>query len=327
MQDNEKRLWIDGHTHLDFHRDGGGESSFTLTDLLTVLDNSGEDLRLLCSLGGAEMHRAGTDSEAIHQANQALYEFLRPAEGRLFGCCFIHPEAAAQAHRDLDTYIGERGFVQVAEVEGILGFDLDSPEMISIVRHAAELGAPLEMHCSTANLETGEHMRQALNVARQVPEAKIIIGHAVGGRNTYQYILAAETYLAQGGDNLYLEIRDFTVRDYLRAANEQIGADRLVVGTDWIAQGDPPLKPYGTLFGLLFPERIDWEKMGPFGVSRWGNKVWLTEQVVLARDETPYPCNVPSLVGFLRESGVSEDDIVKIGSTNAIKLFGLEGRL
>ena len=322
-----KRLWIDGHTHISLHNPDGSPSDIALDDLLEVLDRSGADLRLFCGIGLSEMQRIAKEPEAVHWANEALYKFIQPAQGRLFGSCFIHPGAMQQSHRDLDLFIGECGFVQVGEVEGILGFDLDSPEMLELARHAAELGAPLQMHCSTSHVPTGEHMKQALRVAREVPEAKIIIAHAIGGRNTYQHILAAETYLAQGGDNIYLEIRDFNVREYLRAAYERLGPDRLLVGTDWIAHGSPPFPPYGTLFGLLYPEKGNWRNLVHCGVSRWGTKIWITEQVVLALDENPYPCTVESLVGFLRESGVSEEDIEKIGSGNAMKLFGLEGRL
>ena len=39
-------------------------------------------------------------------------------------------------------------------------------------------------------------------------------------------------------------------------------------------------------------------------------------QLVLALDETPYPCAVSSLVGFLREAGVTEQDIDKIGGVD-----------
>jgi predicted TIM-barrel fold metal-dependent hydrolase len=325
MENENERLWIDGHTHVTLHDPAGGVLGVSHDDVLEVLDRSGADLRLFCSAGEPEMRRIAEQPEALHWVNEALFRFIEPAPGRLFASCFIHPGAVKQSHKDLDTFIGERGFVQVGEIEGILGFDLDSLEMLDLARHAAELGAPLQMHCSTNALSSGEHIRQALHVAREVPEAKVIIAHAIGGRNTYQYILAAETYLANGGDNVYLEIRDFHVRGYLRSAYEHLGPDRLLVGMDWIADGAPPFLPYGTAFGFFShptPSELD-----HWGVSKWGTELWLSPQLVIDLSENLYPCSVASLVGFLREAGIGEEDIDKIGSGNAIELFGLGERL
>ena len=327
MFDQPKRLWIDGHTHLNLHHEDATPCAFSTADVVEVLDRCDADLRLFCEVGIAEMHCVAEDLDALHWANETLYQSIQPAEGRLFGCCFIHPDALAQSHKDLDYYVGERGFVQVGEVEGILGFAMDSPAMIELARHATQLGVPLQMHCSTNAMPTGEHTRQALSLARQVPEAKIIIAHAIGGRNTYQHILAAETYLADAGDNVYLEIFDFHVREYVRAAHGRLGADRLLVGTDWMTYGNPPFATYGAVWQMLYPERNDWSHLQGFGLSRWGNKVWLDSQYVLALDENPFPVRVDSLVGFLHESGLNDDEIAKVGSGNAIRLFGLEDRL
>ena len=48
--------------------------------------------------------------------------------------------------------------------------------------------------------------------------------------------------------------------------------------------------------------------------------------MVLDLDEAPYPVAVASFVGFLREAGVTEPDIEKIGSGTAIRLFRLRER-
>lgn len=335
MNGNEKRLWIDAHTHVDLRRPDGTLCDFKVEDILETLDASGEDLRLICSIGANGIRLAKADPEALHQANEELYQFLRPAEGRLFGSCFVRPDALAQAHADLDLYVGKRGFVQVAEVVGEYGNDLvngiygrmDTPEMVEITRHAAELGAPLQYHCSTNLVPNGEHVRQTLNVARQVPEAKIVIAHAIGGRNSYLHVIAAETYLAGGGDNVYLEVYDVHVREFVRDAYQHVGADRLIVGTDWATRPEPPFAQYGIVRQMMFKDRNDWSHLRGFGLSRWDNHIWLDQQYVLALDENPYPCNIGSLFGFLSEAGLSDEDAAMLASGTAIKLFNLEGRL
>jgi len=188
--------------------------------------------------------------------------------------------------------------VQVGEVLGHqMGFRMDGPEMLEIARRAAELKVPLQLHCSTDAIPTGQHIRETINVAWAVPEAKVIAAHAIGGRNSYQHILAAELHASFGGENLWLEIRDFSHREYLRAAVARLGSDRLIAGTDWIARGAPPFAPYGSLFGA--PEV----------------------------EPAPYPCCVASLVGFLREAGCSDGEIDRIASGNAVGLSGLHGIL
>jgi len=235
----------------------------------------------------------------------------------------IDPRAVKQSHEDMDLYVGERGFVQVGEVEGLPhGFSLDCPEMVELARHAAKLGAPVQLHCSTADSPTGEHMRQALHLAAAVPDANFIIAHAIGGRNSYQYILATENYLARGLDNIYLEIVQFHVRAYLRSAYEHLGPDRLLVGTDWATYHNPPYLPYGA-HPTLVSHPDFWRDAGVKGFSQWGPEFWFSSMFVLDLRENPYPCRVESFVGFLREAGVSEEDIDKIGSGNAIRLFRL----
>ncbi len=325
MPDAQKRLWIDSHTHLFGHLLDGGPLAYTIDDILKVLDGSDADLRWIVNDNGtADVLRFAREPNLLHTMNENLYQrFVRPLKGRLFGSVQIDPRALKQSHEDLDLYIGERNYVMVGEVEGIPhGFDMDCPGMLELVRHAARLRTPVQLHCSTNDSPTGEHMRQALHVARAVPEAQIIIAHAIGGRNTYQLVLAAETHLASGADNLYLEINGFNIRSFLRTAYEHLGPDRLIVGTDWATYHAPPFDPYAT--HIMLQSHPGWWKDATIhGKSQWDSMVWLSAGTVIDLSETPYPVAVSSFVGFLRESGVTEADIEKIGSGTAMRLFRL----
>ncbi|MGI6208524.1 MAG: amidohydrolase family protein [Anaerolineae bacterium] len=326
MPNEGKRLWIDGHVHMlrrPVHGDGTLE--YTLDDVLAVLDGCDADLRFIVNdNNGADVVRFATEPDFLHVMNERIYrQFVEPSGGRLFGSVQIDPRALKQSHADLDLYLEERNFVQVGEVEGMpFGFDLDCPEMVELARHAAALKAPVELHCSTADSPTGEHLRQALNLAAQVPECNFIIAHAIGGRNTYQYVSAIEQYLARGLDNVYLEIIQFHLRAHLRAAYEHLGPDRLVVGTDWATYHNPPWPPYGTHTTLLAHPEF-WRNPGLKGFSQWNSEFWFSSMFMLDLRENPYPARVESLVGFMREAGFSEEDIEKVGSGNAIRLFRL----
>lgn len=163
MQKQGRRLWIDGHTHMLRRTVHSSEVlDYTLDDILTVLDGSDADLRFVVSDNNpADVARFVEEPDYLHAMNERLYsQFVQPAQGRFFGSVQIDPRATKQSHADLDLYLSERNFVQVGEVEGLpFGFDLDSSEMIELARHAAKLGAPVQLHCSTADSPTGEHLR------------------------------------------------------------------------------------------------------------------------------------------------------------------------
>ncbi|NPV06768.1 MAG: amidohydrolase [Anaerolineae bacterium] len=326
MTNEGKRLWIDGHTHLLRRTVRGAEDlRYTLDDVLTVLEGCDADLRFIVSDNNpADVDRIVEEPEFLHAMNERVYrDFVQPSGGRLFGSVQIDPRAVKQSHKDLDLYLGERNFVQVGEVEGMpFGFPLDSLQMVELARHAGQLGAPVQLHCSTADSPTGEHLRQALHLAAEVPECNFIIAHAIGGRNSYHYISAIEQYLARGLDNVYLEIIQFHLRAHLRSAYEHLGPERLVVGTDWATYHGPPWPPYGTHTTLLSHPDF-WRQVSLKGFSQWNSEFWFSSMFMLDLRENPYPARVSSLVGFMQEAGFSDEDIEKVGSGNAIRLFRL----
>ncbi len=296
-----RRLWIDSHIHVrGWSEDGQGPRDFSVDDIMRVMDADAARLVWITSYSFPGIRAINADpAKGVPWANEGQLGLVQEAPaGRIFGSIAVHPAALNESLVAIELYAGEHGFVQVGEVLGYsMGFELDCPEMAQIARKAAEHGVPVQCHCSTAGQPQGEQMRQTINLARMVPEAKIIAAHAIGGTNSYTHITAAEIYAMMGGENLWLEIRDFNNREWVREAVERLGSDRLIVGTDWISRALPPFPPYGILF--------------PFESA----------------DENPYPCTVASLEGFLRESGCDEDAIANIAARNSIGLFGLERRV
>ncbi|MFQ5808086.1 MAG: amidohydrolase family protein, partial [Armatimonadota bacterium] len=248
MMTADKRLWLDCHNHIRSHAPDGGPCDIVLDDILHVLDGSEADLRWICAVDFPEMARLKDEPSAVLWANEGLHELIAPARGRLFGACIVHAGAVEQSREALDLFVGERGFVQVGEVHGpAWGPEIDCPQMLDLVRHAAKLGAPVQIDCPMGSPRATSRIHEVLNLARAVPEANLIAAHTIAGDNSYANILAGETYFADGGENVYFEISDFSRRDYVRAAYERLGPDRLIVGTDWHTYGDPPVLPYGIL--------------------------------------------------------------------------------
>jgi len=296
-----RRLWIDSHIHVrGWSEDGQGPRDFSVDDIMRVMDADAARLVWITSYSFPGIRAINADpAKGVPWANEGQLGLVQEAPaGRIFGSIAVHPAALNESLAAIELYAGDHGFVQVGEVLGYsMGFELDSQAMVKIARRAGEFGVPVQCHVSTAGQQDGEQMRQTISLARMAPEAQIIAAHAIGGRNSYTHITAAQVYFEMGGRNLWLEIRDFNTREWVRAAVERLGAERLIAGTDWITRGQPPFAPYG----ILFPHE--------------------------SADENPYPCMVASLEGFLRESGCSEQDISRIAAENSIALFGLEGRV
>ncbi len=301
MTADDRRTWIDSHIHIrGWSEDGEGERDFPIDEIMTVVDADPAHLVWIISFSFPGIRAIDSNpAEGIPWTNEGQLRLVQQApEGRIFGSVGVHPGAVEQSEEAIDLYAGEHGFVQVGEVLGYsMGFELDSPEMVAIALRAADHDIPVQCHVSTNGQQDGEQMRQTISLARQVPEAKIIAAHALGGRNSYTHITAAEVFYEMGGENLWLEIRDFNNREWIRAAVERLGSERLIVGTDWIARNQPPFPPYG----ILFPE--------------------------VNVDENPYPCSSASLEGFLREAGCDDEDVANIAAGNSVELFGLEGRV
>lgn len=295
---NGKRLWIDSHIHA-YADMSSGEPKFDADKLMEVLDADPNHLVWIVSdprPDYGELNKRPADF--VRLINEAQLDLIRQLpEGRVFGSISVHPGAVKESLEAIEVYGVEHGFPQVGEILGYaMGFELDTPEMVQIARHAARFDLPLECHCSTTGQPEGEQFEQTVNLARQVPEAKVIAAHAIGGGNSYLHITGAEIYYDMGGENLWLEIRDFHIREYLRAAVRRLGADKLIAGTDWIGHANQPYLPYGALFHTSI-------------------------------DEMPYPCTSASLESFLRESGCSEPQIDLIAAGNSVELFKLADRL
>ena len=144
-----------------------------------------------------------------------------------------------------------------------------------------------------------DHMRDLLRCVDRVPEAKYILAHAIGCGPSPEYVSWADMFLdtiagcfPSYPDNFWIEIRDFQCKALKRTIAE-VPTTQLLAGTDWTTRIGPPFQSYGTMFGV-------------------------------DEAENPFPPEVESFAGFLREAGASEEDISRIGFGNAKDLYKIE---
>jgi predicted TIM-barrel fold metal-dependent hydrolase len=191
----------------------------------------------------------------------------------------------------MDKCFGDWGFVQLGEMlQYMLDFDMAGPGSVAVTRRAAEFGVPVQCHVSTMTDQCVAHFAGVRDLARQVPEAQIILAHALGGANTQYYIEEFERS-GMDPDRTWFEFRDFHNIPANRLALERLRPDRMIPGTDWVTRVGPPYLPYGTVFNYT-------------------------------ADTNPYPPSAEALMGFLREAGATDEQVRRLGSDNPRELLG-----
>ena len=308
MSEQPARTWIDAHIHVsDIGRDGAVRESM-LADLLEVLDRSEADLRFIISPDGPYFSRMMQDPTGIMEANSMIHRLVRAAPDRLYGACMVNPHFPDASLRAMETCIGDWGFVMLGEMlQYMMGYRMDGDEVEPLLRLAEQLEVPVQVHLGTywfkddrgTSTAGMDQMGDLLRAAERVPGATYILAHAIGVGPTPAYIPWADMFLdtLQGlfdrhPDNFYIEIRDFHAPALARTISE-VPSTHLLAGTDWTTRIGPPFQPYGTVFNT-------------------------------PADENPFPPGVASFIGFLHDAGADEQTISRVGSENAMRLFGMD---
>jgi len=298
--------WIDTHIHVSDVGPDRERRQNVLQDLLDVLDRCDEDLELVVSADFPYLSAMRDDPGAIAVGNAMVHGLVREAPGRLYGACMVNPRFTDEALRAMDTFIGEQGFVMLGEMlPYVHGYIMDSDEAERVVRRAAELDVPVQVHLGTywhkdyeGSVDGMDHMRDMLRCHGRVPEAKYILAHAIGCGPGPESVPWADMFLdvvfgvfGEWPRNFWIEIRDFHAPGVPRTVRE-VPADRILSGTDWTTRVGPPFQAYGTMFGV-------------------------------DEAQNPFPPEVASFAEFLRDAGASDEEIERIGWRNAAELMRL----
>ena len=296
--------WIDTHIHVSDVGEDGARREKMLPELVDVLDRCDAELELVVSADFPYLSAMGSDPDGILAANRMIHEVVREAPGRLYGACMVNPTFTDEALRAMDLCIGEWGFVMLGEMLPYShGYVMDSDEAERVVRHAAELDVPVQVHLGTywhkdhaGSTDGMDHLRDMLRCHDRVPEAKYILAHAIGCGPTREFVPWADMFLdavfgifGEWPRNFWIEIRDFQAAGVPRTVAE-VSSDRILAGTDWTTRVGPPFQAYGTMFGV-------------------------------GEGENPFAPEVASFVGYLRDAGASDETIERIAWRNAAELM------
>jgi predicted TIM-barrel fold metal-dependent hydrolase len=211
---------IDFHTHVD------EAPAFGWIDppekLIPLLDEGAVERAVVMTYRDA----TSDDTSPLEYVARAVARYPE----RLIGFARIAPSHDDSASELLRLAISEFGFAGL-KLHPVGTFQPPSaPATVRLTRVAAELGVPVLFHCGDEGLTTPTAIE---GLARQVPEACIVLGH-MGG-----YFHAEEAIaVAARNPGIYLETSATPYPDRIREAVEQLGADRVLFGSD--GPGAPP---------------------------------------------------------------------------------------
>ena len=303
-----KPIWIDTHIHLcDYDRNWKKRDHF-LEALGQLLDSSDADLKLIASPDGLYNQKAITEPSYILKQNQFIHEVCQEFPGRVYGTCFITPNAYEESLQAINTCFGEWGFVMLGEMLGyMMNFRLTDDNCIKLMRRATEFDVPIQVHLGTyvlmkeyaanSSMDGIQQFAELIRCNELLPNAKWIMAHAIGRAPDPQFIPWANMFLDilqghYGGlpENFWIEIRDFYCSALPRLLRE-VPHDKLLAGTDWTTRIGPPFAPYGTCFEATQGQ------------------------------PTPYDPSIAVFIDYLKQAGANDKTIEMIAHLNAEKLL------
>lgn len=230
---------IDFHAHID------EAPAFGWIDppskLLPLLDKARVDRACVMTYRDAT-----TDDPA---ALEYVADALRAHPDRFIGFARLAPTADDSAIALLRTAVDEWGF-RALKLHPVSTFQPPGGDAtVRLVREATRLGLPVLFHCGDEPMTTPLAIER---LAREVPAARIVLGHMGGYFHTHEALTAAART-----PNLYLETSATPYPQHIAAAVRTLGADRVVFGSD--APGAPPRLEVRKVLGCgLDDEQLAW---------------------------------------------------------------------
>jgi len=170
--------------------------------------------------------------DVISSANDVVIKAIGKYPGKVLGYAFIHPGYHEWAQKEMQRCLA---------VDGMIGIKLyhqyffNDPVVVSIVASAAQKNALILLHQGKVTddrskkteplISDGFHIAE---LAKQVPAAKIICGHILGGGD-WEWTTKA----LKDSPSVYIDTSGSVIDDgAVEFVAEQIGTDRMLFATD-----------------------------------------------------------------------------------------------
>lgn len=222
--------WASGDRE-QFLRPEHGDTGFSYDMLVSLMDEGGIDRAVL--LQGSN----------YGFQNSYTAEAVRKYPDRFVGAGTLDPFAAS-AERIFENLVDGLGFkilkLEISRTFGLCGyhpsFRIDGDELRPILTEAERRGVTVTL--DTGMITTESFQPDAIcRIIERHPDMKLVIAHTLFPRQDGKNPERLELLRELRGDNVYYDIANCNLhlpeqRDFLRAAMDMLGAERIMWGTD-----------------------------------------------------------------------------------------------
>ncbi len=211
---------VDAHAHVALHE--------PLKDLIMQMDMTSVDMAVILFVAEKDVGRT-------QKYHDFIADTVKGAPDRFIGFGSVHPDGGKKALEELDRF-PDLGLKGVKFHPLLQNFHCNSEEMDTIAKRAEDLDIPLLIH-SYFPYNRGES-EGLYKLITNHPGTTFILAH-VGGPaflECYAYVERRRS----GVDNVYFEVSSVSVtfrrspyREHLKWLLEQMGADRVMFGSDY----------------------------------------------------------------------------------------------
>ena len=214
---------IDTHIHCSTTKDSSEK------ELLLLLDECGIDKAIVC---GYEVLQKGDESI---EHNRQLAKICRENSDRLAGLSTVHLVNDKRAVDEARFCIEEAGFRGFKVHPWMQGESIFDETMYAICQLCAKYDTPIMFHDGTPPYAMSS---QVGLLARKFPETRFVLGHS-GILHFWQEAID----VAKQNRNVYVTLCGGSPLALQRIC-EQVDADRIVFGTDYLGDGSSGLVKY-----------------------------------------------------------------------------------
>lgn len=235
---------IDVHGHIGSYK---GYDLDTAT-LLSNIARYGVRLVLVSNIDGADLPGTTRNLDET-AANQATVEIVRQHKDKLRGLIWTRPEDGAPAK--IEPFLKndkERIFVGMKIHPEMNHFPADDARVDGYLQLCAKYQLPAVFH--SGKRDTDSDPAKIYAAARRHPRVPIILYHMGFGRDHAHAIAVAKAALTKKDAQLYVETAQAEPEAVLNAI-KQLGAERVLFGTDATYYGKEHYARYEKLIGLL----------------------------------------------------------------------------
>ena len=199
---------IDAHAHIG-EFGGWAKLSINAEQLIAQMDEFNIEKTLLCS-----------------EPNEICLDAVEKYPDRFVGMVYPNPYDGQKAVDLIYDYVQNKGFKGIKANPLKHAYVADAELMDPIMEAAKDLNIPVFMHCGHPPYSLPWSI--AL-LAERHPDVKLVMIHMGHGHGVY---IDATLKMAKRYPNLYLEMSGMPMPSKIREAYEEVGADRIMFGTD-----------------------------------------------------------------------------------------------